>query len=603
MCGISGIIDNKSIDNIKANLQEINDLISHRGPDSEGFYINNNLGLGHRRLSILDLSEKGKQPMHYANCTITYNGEIYNYIEIRNILISKGYSFSSDTDTEVILASYIEWGTKCVERFNGMWAFAIHDKSNNTVFLSRDRFGIKPLYYLDHLESFYFGSEIKQMLHFIPDPKVNKQILFDYLFLSYHHHTNQSFFEGIQSLEQSHNLVYSLEKKSYSIERYYELKFNPIYSKLSFSDAILKHKDLMETSIRLRLRSDVKVGTCLSGGLDSSFIAAKASPLYKEQSNQNFTAITAKSIEKKTDESQFAKQVVDQYDINWGITKPTKEDFLSSVEEVIELQEEPFGSPSIVMQYFVMKKAKEKKCIVMLDGQGGDETLLGYDRYYAAYIKQQKGLLNKIKTAIHISRNSNLSIKNILFYNLYFNNKSVRKIRLQNRNKFIKKAYKKYFNDDLLAKITNNNSDIKTLQKSEITKTQLQKLLKYEDRNAMFNSIETRVPFIDHNVVEMAISIPFGYKMFEGWSKYILRKNCDGILPDSVVWRKNKFGFEAPKNQWLSDKKYFMDIIVQSTFIKEFIDTKKLLNSKIDTITLWKLYNIAVWANKFKVSF
>lgn len=603
MCGISGIIGAKNKSNLEFDLRSMNDLIYHRGPDAEGFYIHNNLGFGHRRLSILDLSEQGNQPMDYSHCTITYNGEIYNYIEIKNTLVSKGYSFRSDSDTEVILAAYTEWGVKCVQYFNGMWAFAIHDKKKDIVFLSRDRFGIKPLYFMEHAGTFYFGSEIKQLLYFIPNPKVNRQILFDYLYLSYHHHTNNTFFKGIQSLPHSHNVIYSIKDNSYSIDKYYNLKINPEYSKLSLENALQKHKELMSQSIRLRLRSDVKVGTCLSGGMDSSFIAASAAPIYKQKAKDNFTAITAKSIEKKTDESQYAKEIVDRYNLDWGTTKPSKKDFLESVDEVIKLQEEPFGSPSIIMQYFVMKKAKEKGCIVMLDGQGGDETLLGYDRYYATYVNQQKGLINKIKSSIEVSKNSKLSLKDVVLFNLYFNNKTIRKIRQIRRNKFIKKPYKKYFNNDLLSRITKKNSNIEELQHSEITKTQLQKLLKYEDRNSMYNSIEARVPFIDHNIVEFAISIPFEYKMFEGWTKYILRRNGTEILPNTITWRKNKFGFESPKDIWLSDKAYFLDQILKSPFINNFIDSKTLIKSKIDAITLWKLYNISVWANKFNVSF
>ena len=428
MCGISGIINKSNEQVSRESLTSMNNLVRHRGPDAEGYYYKGNIGFGHRRLSILDLSELGNQPMHYSDYTITYNGEIYNYLEIREELINKGHTFISDTDTEVILAAYMEWGTQCVNHFNGMWAFAIHDKKNEIVFLSRDRFGIKPLYYLESTNCFYFGSEIKQLLFFTPNRKVNKQVLFDYLYLSYHHHTNETFFEGIKSLDQSHNLVYSLRKNTYSIEKYYDLNAKTSQNNLSFNNAINSYKNLITNSINFRLRSDVKVGTCLSGGMDSSFIAAVAAPIYEKNSGEKFTAVTAKSIEKKTDESHYAKMVADMYDLNWDTTKPSKDDFLKYVEDVIEIQEEPFGSPSIVMQYFVMQKAKENGCIVMLDGQGGDETLLGYDRYYATFINEKKGLFNKIKGFVEISKNSKLSLKDALLYNLYFSNKFIEAI-------------------------------------------------------------------------------------------------------------------------------------------------------------------------------
>ena len=395
MCGISGIINKTRGSVSKSDLKQINDLIIHRGPDAEGFYFKNEVGFGHRRLSILDLSELGSQPMTLDDLTITYNGEIYNYIEIREELQALGYSFKSESDTEVILAAYKQWGKECIHRFNGMWAFAIHDSSNDEVFITRDRFGIKPLYYKESNLGFYFGSEIKQLLYFDDNPTVNKQILFDYLYLSYHHHTNDTFFEGISSLEPGHNLIFCLKTQTFKIKRYYDLKKKEEFEGLNFDEALKKYGEKIRNSIKLRLRSDVKVGTCLSGGMDSSFIASYASKFYNKNAQERFTAITAKSTEKKTDESHFAKKVVENSNLNWALTEPSKEEFLKYLDEVINVQEEPFGSPSIIMQYFVMKKAKEEGCIVMLDGQGGDETLLGYDRYYATYINEQKGIYKK----------------------------------------------------------------------------------------------------------------------------------------------------------------------------------------------------------------
>jgi len=358
----------------------------------------------------------------------------------------------------------------------------------------------------------------------------------------------------------------------------------------------------MDKAIALRLRSDVKVGTCLSGGMDSSYIAATASKSYKEQRGERFMAITAKSVEKTNDESHFAKMVVDASNLDWKITEPSKEDFLAAVEQVIETQEEPFGSPSIVMSYFVMQKAKEEGCTVLLDGQGGDEILLGYERYYTAYINQQKGLLNKVRSAITISKNSKLSLKEIFLFNIYFNNASVRSLRQSKRHGYIKPQYRSFVNKKLLQEVAYANKDIRTLQKLEITKVQMQKLLKFEDRNSMHFSIETRVPFVDYKVVELCYSLPFSYKMHEGWSKYILRKSAKDKLPDEIVWRRNKFGFEAPTKTWLSDKQALFTEIKASSFVSEFVDMVKL-NSTMDDTSLWKLYNIAVWAKRFNLKF
>lgn len=602
MCGIAGIINKKGTILSLTDLKAMTDAVVHRGPDGEGHFIEANIGFGHRRLAIIDLSEAGHQPMEYDNLVITYNGEIYNYIEIRKELEEKGSIFKTQTDTEVILKAYQYWGEECVNKFNGMWAFAILDKTKKKIFISRDRFGIKPFYYFENDTSFFFSSEIRQLLPHLKDRKVNRQILFDFLYLGYHHHNENTFFEGISSLAPGHNLIFDIEKKEFRIEKYYKLKVNKEFAYLSFDDALQLFTTTMEEAISLRLRSDVRVGTCLSGGLDSSYIAATAANSYNANGTDRFTAITAKSIEKQTDESHFAKMVVDNSNLDWKITEPSTEDFMKVANEVIEIQEEPFGGPSIIMGYFVMKKAKEVDCTVLLDGQGGDETLLGYDRYYTAYVNQQKGFFKRLKCAWQVSRNSKLSLKNILLYNIYFNNATVRAMRQSKRHNYIKTEFSSFINKELLQEVAGVNRDIRKLQAFEIAKVQMQKLLKYEDRNSMHFSIETRVPFVDYKVVELAYSLPFSYKMHEGWSKYILRKSAIGKLPDEIVWRRNKFGFEAPTKIWLSDREAFLKVIRSSSFIQDFVNVDKL-HKNIDETTLWKLYNIAVWAKKFSVTF
>jgi asparagine synthase (glutamine-hydrolysing) len=602
MCGITGVIMKNSFSVDLNQLKTMNDVVRHRGPDGEGFYHSGNVGFGHRRLAILDLSVLGSQPMKYGeSLTITYNGEIFNYIEIREFLKKKGYVFTSDSDTEVILASYQEWGKECVHQFNGMWAFAIHDVKKNIVFISRDRFGVKPFYYFEDQSCFLFGSEIRQILTQLPKRKVNKQILFDYLYLGYHHHTNNSFFEGIISLNPGHSMTINLTTGSSLISKWYELKVNNELRNLSFEAAQKLFESTLDSAIHLRLRSDVQVGTCLSGGLDSSYIAVVAAKAYNTSAKEKFNAITAKSIEKENDESIFAEMVVNKAELNWKITYPQKEDFFKVVEDVIETQEEPFGGPSVIMQYFVMEKAKKEGCIVLLDGQGGDEALLGYDRYYAAYLNQQKGIINKVKSYLSITKNSKLNIKDLFLYSLYFNKAKVRAIRQLRRNNYIKKEFKSYLNIDLLKEISHAGKNISDLQKLEITKVQLQKLLKYEDRNSMRFSIETRVPFVDYKVMELAFSLPFNYKVNGGWSKYILRKSAESKLPKEIVWRQAKIGFEAPKN-WYINKNLLFQTIEASKFLNQFINQDKISKS-IDDTSLWKLYNVAVWAEKFNVKF
>jgi asparagine synthase (glutamine-hydrolysing) len=599
MCGISGIINKNKNKVNKRELKNINDLISHRGPDDEGFFFEKNFAFGHRRLSILDLSSDGHQPMHYLDkYTITYNGEVYNYLEIKEELLDFGYRFKSNTDTEVILASYDKWGQECVNKFNGMWAFAIHDKEKDIIFCSRDRFGIKPFYYTEIDNKFIFGSEIKQLLTYYDNRYVNKKILMDYLVIGFEEHTRETFFENIYKLEQSHNLIYDLNNNTYEIKRYYDISVNNV-NKLNKEESISLYRQKLKDSIKLRLRSDVKVGTCLSGGLDSSSIASIASNIYNKISDSKFTAIHAKSTQKNNDESKYAFDVANYCNIDLKIVEPTSEDFFKNIDEVIYAQEEPFGGPSIFMQYFVMQKAKEENCKVMLDGQGGDETLLGYERYYPAYL-MSLNIFDMVKNFFNVSKNSKLSIMQLIGYIIYFTNSKIRLKRLKNKNSFIKKEYFDIMSSHEVEENSKNYLNIFQLQYGEIYKTQMPHLLRYEDKNSMRNSIETRLPFIDYNVLEAGLSINNNLKINSGWTKYILRKVVNSILPPSIVWRKNKLGFEAPTKTWIDSIKNTMeDSILNSNIINKLTDNIDF--HKLDEKQKWKLFNIAKWEEIYNV--
>ena len=599
MCGISGII-NKNISKVdRKEIQKINDLIAHRGPDSEGFYFEKNFAFGHRRLSILDLSIDGHQPMHYLDkYTITYNGEVYNYLEIKDELLKNGYIFKSHTDTEVILASYDKWGEECVNKFNGMWAFAIYDKEKEIIFCSRDRFGVKPFYYTQVENKFIFGSEIKQLLEFYEKRFVNKKILMDFLIIGYENHTNETFFENIFKLQESHNLIYDLRKNTFQIKRYYDIKKYEI--NLDEDKSISIYKSKLNDSIALRLRSDVKVGTCLSGGLDSSSIAAIASNMYRKNLNEKFIAIHAKSSENDSDESFFAKEVATSCNLDLKIVEPTKDEFVNSINDVIYTQEEPFGGPSIFMQYFVMKKAKEIGCTVLLDGQGGDETLVGYERYYPSYL-MSLGFFNLIKEFFNSSKNSKLSKKQLFAYFVYFTKAKIRIKKLQVKNSFIKAKYFNLASFDILEKNSKNYLNLFELQHQEIFYTQMPHLLRYEDRNSMRHSIETRLPFIDFRVVETVLSINNKYKIKDGWTKYILRRTIDKILPNSIVWRKNKFGFEAPTKCWIDAiDSEIIEAVNKSIILSEILNAIDF--KKLDLTQKWKLFNIAKWEEIYNVS-
>ena len=600
MCGISGIVnkDRRAVD--KREIIKMNNLIAHRGPDDEGFFYEKNFAFGHRRLSILDLSSAGHQPMHYlSKYTIIYNGEIYNYLEIKEELLEYGYTFISNTDTEVILASYDRWGEDCVNRFNGMWAFSIYDREKNILFCSRDRFGIKPFYYTEVDGKFIFGSEIKQLLEFYNERYVNKNILMDYLVIGYEEHTNNTFFENIFKLEQSHNLIYDLSSNSFNIKRYYNINYNNSIYRLNEEESKTLYEQKFTRAIELRLRSDVKVGSCLSGGLDSSSIASVASKLNREKSRYKFIAIHAKSTEIENDESLFAKDVAIHCNLDLKIIEPQEEDFIKNIDEVIYTQEEPFGGPSIFMQYLVMNRAKRENCKVMLDGQGGDETLLGYEKYYPASLISLN-FLEMIKGFSDALKNSKLSLKELIGYILYFTNSKFRIRRLKRRNNFIKKEYLNIIDDNKLKEESSNYLDIFTLQCDEIYKNQVPHLLKYEDKNSMRNSVETRLPFIDFHAVEVAVNLNSRFKIKDGWTKYILRRVVDTLLPKNIVWRKNKFCFEAPTKSWLNSiEDDIYRAIDKSLIIRRITDRLDL--NRLDDNQKWKLFNIAKWEEIYNV--
>ena len=602
MCGISCII-NKTCKMVGENeIKKMNDLIVHRGPDDEGYFFCDSFAFGHRRLSIIDLSSDAHQPMTYNDkYVIVYNGEVYNYIEIKEELLKEGYSFHTKSDTEVILASYDRWGSDCVKRFNGMWVLAIYDKEKKIIFFSRDRFGVKPFYYTEINGKFIFGSEIKQLLTFLPTTCVNKKILMDYIVLGYLDHSNETFFENIFKLDPSHNLIYDLTTHQYSIQRYYEVSIDDSMNKADEMSAINAYCSKLIDGIKLRLRSDVKVGTCLSGGLDSSSVASIASRFY--EGDDKFLAIHAQSSELKSDESTFAIAVSNYSNLDLNIIKPTKDDFLNNIDDVIRTQEEPFGSPSIFMQYFVMKKARELNCKVLLDGQGGDETLLGYERFYPAFLKGQK-LLTKIHVLLAASKNSKLSIGDLLQYYIYFTNARIRFFRLKSKNSFIKKKYFYFVSKLLLTSHSKSYLDILTMQINELFCIPLPSLLRYADKNSMRHSIEGRVPFLDFQTFETALSINDQYKIKDGWTKYVLRKAVekDNILPNSIIWRKNKLGFDAPESTWIDSlNDHLSEVLYNSIILSEIINMKKINLKKLDNRQKWKLFNIAKWEKIYNV--
>lgn len=603
MCGISGIISKNDEPVSRELIQKFNNAVTHRGPDGDDVILGSNFALGHRRLRILDLSENGRQPMVYQDKVwLTFNGEVYNYLEIKKELVRKGYAFRSTSDTEVILAAYLEWGIDCVKRFNGMWAFILFDQSKQVLFICRDRFGVKPLYYTEHNHKLYFGSELKQLAYAREKNVVDEYMLLQKLVCHLENHHERTMFKDIYSLPPSSYMVYDLSAHAFEIKRYYEIAQSRELGLLTESESAEALESILQRSISLRLRSDVRVGTCLSGGIDSSFVSAVASKQYTQDASHKFMAINAKSIQKSRDESSYAKQVADYLNLDLRVVEPSYEDFKNSVDDVVLSQDEPFGSPSMFMGFNVFKKARQEGCIVMLNGQGGDEILLGYERYFVADLLQHKGF-SKIHAAYNYYRNSRLRVNQTLLFILYFGSAFLRKMKLKHSS-HVKTKCLDTVDFSFIEEYARRSDDIFELQKFEIEKIQLPKLLRYEDRNSMVSSIETRLPFLDYNVVETALSLKNEYKIKDGWSKYILRKITEKYVPNEIAWRKNKFGFESPEEMWLeAHRDTMINEIKDSELLRHYTQVDKVVKDfdSLPNWDKWLYYNTAVWARVFNI--
>ena len=387
MCGIAGVYHFNGGRLDRAQLGAMTEVLKHRGPDGRGVWVgaDGRVGLGHRRLAILDLSELGAQPMTYADrYTVTLNGEIYNYIEIREELLRKGYRFVSQSDTEVLLAAYQEYGVSALDHLDGMFAFAIWDDKEQKLFCARDRFGEKPFFY--HYvpgQVFAFASEIKSLFAFGAPRQVSNGMLFKYLaydVVEDLHAKSDTFYEGISKLEAAHYLLID-GRGNLTKRRYWSIAEGGVDYGISFEDACERFRELFTQSVRRRLRSDVAVGTSLSGGLDSSSVLCTIGKVLNG-GGKGQKAFCARFHEKALDEGDYMLMAAEAANARAYFTWPDARTLLGSIDEVFRHQEEPFGSASIVAQWEVMKLARDEQVTVLLDGQGADETMGGYPHYF-----------------------------------------------------------------------------------------------------------------------------------------------------------------------------------------------------------------------------
>jgi asparagine synthase (glutamine-hydrolysing) len=572
MCGIAGIISMNPNHVSTERLKRMTDAVAHRGPDGEGFWINasNNVGFGHRRLAILDLSDAGQQPMHYlSRYTITYNGELYNYIELKEDLQQKGYSFRTQTDTEVLLAAYDCWKEQCLQQFDGMFAFAIWDEQEQNLFTARDRFGEKPFYYFFDGEQFLFASEMKALWAANAPKTINQTMLLNYIGLGWVKNPvdlSQTFYENIRCLPQAHYLKLNMRDGHNEIVQYWDLDKETISSQTE-AEAVEQFQHLLRTSVKRRLRSDVEVGTSLSGGLDSSSISAMINQL--QTTNHQLQTFTASFPGFEKDETAYAKEVANYLQLQQLFVTPTAETLLTDIEQLIFHQEEPFQSSSIYAQYKVYELAKQHGIKVILDGQGADETLAGYHKYIHWFlqekIRKSSVLSRELKAFADHNINVDWSWKNKLAARF----PEIAAVQLESKanaalknNPFINPAFlKAHYNKKTIFKpVVNKLNDLLYFNTMQFG---LEELLRYADRNSMAHGVEVRLPFLSHELVQFVFSLPSQYKLQKGFTKYLLRQSMQQHLPSTIVYRTDKIGYEPPQQQWMQTTA-FNELLQQS---------------------------------------
>ncbi|MEW6769042.1 MAG: asparagine synthase (glutamine-hydrolyzing) [Pseudomonadota bacterium] len=625
MCGIAGFISltNSPCPRPAGSLRAMSSLISHRGPDGAGDWLSNDsrVGFVHRRLAIIDLSPGGAQPMHAPNGTvITYNGEIYNYIELRNEL-SANWNFRSTSDTEVILAAYEKWGEDCVLHLRGMFAFALWDERNKKLFAARDRFGIKPFYHTQQGGVLYFASEAKALLPFLPEIETDSSALAEYLTFQYTIGT-KTLFNGIDQLLPGHSLV--VTNGDIKIARYWDVNYEVDFTRTPryFED---RFRELIADSMNVHLRADVPVGGYVSGGMDSSLVALLAS----KHDHRNRLAFHGRFMEYPGyDESRYAREVTDIADMSLHIANITADDFRNHIDDVIYHLDFPVAGPGSFPQFMVSALAA-KHLKVVLGGQGGDELLGGYARYLVAYFEQSiKAAMdgtykqgNYVVTIESIVPNLGLlreykpMIKEFWREGL-FDDLDKRYFRLVDRSTDMVgevdwSSLDKTQVFDAFRAIFNNQDNVrKEAYFDKMThfdfKCLLPALLHVEDRMSMAHGLESRVPLLDHPLVEFLATVPADVKFKGGQMKQLMKESYRDTLPKSVVERRDKMGFPVPLKEWFQGplQNYVRDVFAQQKarhrpyFNSDVVLANFGFASQFSRKT-WGLLSLELWHQRF----
>lgn len=569
MCGIAGFISNDK--NKKDLIKKMTDKIIHRGPDAEGYYTDNNIALGHRRLSIIDLSS-GDQPIYNEDKSIVvvFNGEIYNYLELKTELEKNGHKFKTKCDTEVLVHGYEQWKEDLPKKLRGMFAFALYDIKNKTLFLVRDNFGIKPLYYYENNSVFMFASEIKSLLVH-PDFKkeLNKDLISPYLSFSFTP-TKETLFKGVYRVDPGTSLT--IKDGKITTKRYYNLEFNQ--KNMSYEKAVSDIDKLMKESVEKHMISDVEVGSFLSSGVDSSYLVALARP---------DKTYTVGYTDQKYNEIEYAKNLTKELNINNTSKIITKEEYLDIIPKIMYYLDEPTSDPAAVALYFVANLAS-KDVKVVLSGEGADEFFGGYNTYHNEFdLSWYSKIPYFIRHSIAVICSHLPEVRGINFLvrrgmKLEDNYIGVSKIFSERETKKFVKVPSKYQNKDITKEVYEEFKDkdnVTKMQAIDINFWLIKDILQKADRMTMANSLEGRVPFIDKEVFSYASSLPFEYKVTKENTKVALRDAAKRVIP-TEAYKKKKLGFPVPLRAWMKENDFYTEI--KNTFNKDY--AKELFNSK-----------------------
>lgn len=645
MCGISAVFSGQPRP-LATFVENMNVLVKHRGPDGQGTAVfrsadestgalelaangSGTVALGHTRLAILELSPLGHQPMASGNdgrYWITYNGEIYNHTELREELAAIGHAFRSHSDTEVILAAYTHWGRDCLQRFNGMFAFVLLDRISGRVFIARDRFGVKPLYFWHSPEGLLaVASEIKQFTT-LPgwQANLNGQRAYDFLNWGLFDHTGETLFAGVHQLRGGECVEADLETLLRGVRpnRWYNL--TRAHWAGDFEEASRQFGIMLEDSVRLRLRADVAVGSCLSGGLDSSSIVCIASRILRNEAGDGAQhTFSARSTEKRYDEGDYISTVTSAANVIAHETIPPLNELFKSLPEIAWHQDEPFGSTSIFAQWHVFRLAHVHGVKVMLDGQGADELLAGYHGFFGPRLA---GLLRGgrlLDLAGEIA-----ALKKRHGYPAVFALKIMADMLLPNslRQTLRRLAGKSstlagsWLNMERLGaegldpyvSAGARTDTVRDLSVAQLLNSHLPMLLHWEDRDSMAHSVEARVPFLDYRLVEFALGLPDEFKLQHGMTKRVLRESMQGILPELIRSRIDKLGFATPEEVWLRQqapdefRAAIGNAIEQSQGIlrpaaRDYLEDV-ISGQRPFSFLPWRMISFGAWMGRFQVS-